>query len=167
MAKLNLEGIAAGRRAWDEAPPGRLLGPGHQIGDMLDAPAWEVLEQGEGRLVVLATLPERMQNYRGQLFGGFTGTYVDFIALGCVRQQLGAGQKQLFGLTTLNMHIDYYEPVTGPSFRLGAEIVKARGRNYFLDVRFATEGGDLCAAAGVALRQVELAGNPAVPAEDS
>lgn len=167
MSDLDLEGIAAGRRAWDEAPPGHLLGPGHHIGDLLDAPAWQLLEQTDSRLVVLATLPKRMQNYRGQLFGGFTGTYVDFIALGCVRQRFTSAEKQLFGLTTLNMHIDYFAPVTGPRFRLEAEIVKERRRNFFLGIRFCSVDGDLQAVATVALRRIEVAANPSAPAEDS
>jgi acyl-coenzyme A thioesterase PaaI-like protein len=160
---LDHEGITAGRRAWDESAPGRLLGPGHRIADFLDAPSWRVREQGGGRLVVQATLPRELQNYRGQLFGGFTGAYVDFIGLALVRQQLSVQERAVFGLTTLNMRIEYYEPVVGPHFLLEAQILKQRGRNSFLDIHFRSPKGVLLVAASVALRRLEIPASPAEP----
>ena len=41
----------------------------------------ERLERREGVLRVLAHLPPQVKNPRGQLFGGFTPTYVDFMAI--------------------------------------------------------------------------------------
>jgi len=166
-AGLDLDGIAEARKAWDRAPEGRLIDRGHRIGDLLDAPSWKVAEAGPRRLVVEATLPVLLQNYRGQLFGGFTGTYVDFIALAMVRQTMGAGEKQSMGLTTLNMRIDYFEPVRAPRFLLEAELLKSRGANCFVEVRFRAPGGLLLVAASVALRRLNLSPGSSVPSASS
>ena len=151
---IDLEEVAQARRAWADVPAGTLIHAGHRIGDQLDAPAWKVLEDGGTRLVVEATLPTLLQNYRGQLFGGFTGAYVDFIALAAVRQQMNADERQSMGLTTLSMRIEYFEPVTGPRFLLEAEIVKQRGANCFVEVRFRGLDGSLLVAASAALRRL-------------
>lgn len=160
---LDYPGIAAGRRAWDEPAPGRLLGPGHRIADMLDAPSWRVREQGGGRLVVQATLPLLLQNYRGQLFGGFTGAYIDFIGLALVRSQLSEEQRAVLGLTTLNMRIEYFEPVVGPHFLLEATVLKVRGHNFFLDIHFRSLAGVLLVGASVALRRLAIPAPPGAP----
>src|SRR3979490_814050 len=67
--------------AWTTPEPGRLVGRGHPAGDFLEAWAWEVLEEDVGYLRVSVHLPDHVKNPRGQLFGGFTPTYVDLIAL--------------------------------------------------------------------------------------
>lgn len=149
------EQVARARRAWDEAPEGALIRPGHRVGDQLDASSWRILERSADRLVAEATLPVAMQNYRGQLFGGFTGAYVDFIALALVRHEMSPSEKASMGLTTLNMRIDYFEPVHGPRFVLEADILKKRGANYFIDVRFRGFDGLLLVAASVVLRRLE------------
>lgn len=164
---LDLDGIAEARKAWDRAPAGRLIDRGHRIGDLLDAPSWRVQEAGAERLLVEATLPTLVQNYRGQLFGGFTGTYVDFIALAMVRQSMAAGEKQSMGLSTLNMRIDYFEPVRGPRFLLEAELLKSRGANCFVEVRFRAPDGLLLVAASAALRRLNLSLAPATKPHSS
>jgi acyl-coenzyme A thioesterase PaaI-like protein len=151
------EAVSRARRAWDDPPEGSLIRSGHRVGDQLDASSWLVRERGAERLVAEATLPVALQNYRGQLFGGFTGAYVDFIALALVREEMSAAEKQSMGLTTLNMRIDYFEPVHGPRFVLEAEILKKRGANYFVEVRFRGLDGLLLVAASVVLRRL----NPA------
>jgi acyl-coenzyme A thioesterase PaaI-like protein len=151
------EEVARARRAWDDAPEGSLIRSGHRVGDQLDASSWRVRERSAERLVAEATLPVAMQNYRGQLFGGFTGAYVDFVALALVRHEMSAIEKASMGLTTLNMRIDYFEPVHGPRFVLEAEILKKRGANYFIDVRFRGLDGLLLVAASVVLRRLKPA----------
>src|SRR5439155_10530726 len=91
-------------RPWASPPPGRLVGRGHPAGDFLEAWAWDLLERGEGHVRVSAHLPDHVRNPRGQLFGGFTPTYVDLIALFTVRSgqraDPGAPAGQLWLATT-------------------------------------------------------------------
>lgn len=129
--------VAAARRAWVSAPPGRLVGRGHPAGDFLDAFDWEVLEEREGYLRLVAQLPDRVKNPRGQLFGGFTPTYVDLVALFTVR----AGQERRSGppatwLATTNMRVDYFEPIVGPRFAIESVEERRRGRTHFVATRF-------------------------------
>ena len=72
-------------RSWTTTEPGRVIGRGHPAGDFLEAWAWDLLEEDEGHIRVLAHLPDHVRNPRGQVFGGFTPTYVDLIALLTVR----------------------------------------------------------------------------------
>ena len=74
-------------RAWASRRPGQLIGKGHPAGDFLEAYDWQVLEEAPGRLRIRAHLPEHVRNPRGQLFGGFTPTYVDLVALFRVDQR--------------------------------------------------------------------------------
>jgi acyl-coenzyme A thioesterase PaaI-like protein len=63
-------------RAWAERRPGQLIGKGHPAGDFLEAYDWRVVEEGPGFLRIQAHVPEHVKNPRGQMFGGFTPTYV-------------------------------------------------------------------------------------------
>ena len=121
-------------RPWARPEPGRIIGKGHTAGDFLEAWNWQVLEEDEGFLKVRAHVPERVKNPRGQLFGGFTPTYVDMIALFTVRAGRRDGLRAW--LATTNMRIDYFEPVTGPEFVLESRLVKQRGRTHFVETRF-------------------------------
>src|SRR5262249_47203634 len=78
-------------RAWASRRPGQLLGKGHPAGDFLEAYDWHVLEESPGVLRIRAHLPAHVRNPRGQLFGGFTPTYVDLVALFTVR----AGEQRI------------------------------------------------------------------------
>lgn len=90
--------------------PGRVIGRGHTAGDFLAAYDWILLHESVGRLRLDASIPERVRNPRGQLFGGFTGTYVDLVALFTVRS--GQPRDRWRGwLATSNLRIDYLEPV--------------------------------------------------------
>jgi len=105
-------------RAWMSRGPGRLIGKGHAAGDFLEAYNWKVLEEGRDHLRIEAQLPVQVKNPRGQLFGGFTPTYVDLVALFTPR----AGdplEKSGFHtwLATTSMRIDYFEPILGPPSR--------------------------------------------------
>jgi acyl-coenzyme A thioesterase PaaI-like protein len=113
--------------------------PGHAAGDLLRAPEWEVLEEGPGYLRLDVHLPDHVRNPRGQLFGGFTGTYVDLVALTTV---YAGGIGPRVWMATTNMRIDYLAPVEGPRFLIESRLTASRGRNRFVDVRFMGHGDD-------------------------
>jgi acyl-coenzyme A thioesterase PaaI-like protein len=142
-------------RAWAQREPGRLIGKGHPAGDFLEAWAWEVLEEGEGFLRIRAHVPDQVKNPRGQVFGGFTPTYVDLVALFTVR----AGQPRQPGqawLATTNMRVDYFEPIMGPRFVMESRLVKRRGRTNFVETRFLDAAGELAVYAVTTMREVKL-----------
>jgi acyl-coenzyme A thioesterase PaaI-like protein len=128
-------------RAWTGPEPGRLIGRGHPAGDFLRAYEWDLLEEREGYLRIEVDLPLHVRNPRGQLFGGFTPTYVDMIALFTVRagrpRQPGARRTWL---ATTNMRIDYFDPITGPRFTIESTLERRRGRTAFVATRFFQDG---------------------------
>jgi acyl-coenzyme A thioesterase PaaI-like protein len=142
--------------AWRTAEPGRLVGRGHPAGDFLEAWAWEILEEDVGYLRVSAHLPDHVKNPRGQLFGGFTPTYVDLIALftaraGPERQAPRDPQRQW--MATTSMRLDYFEPIVGPAFVLDSRLEKKRGRTHFIVTRF-LQDDELAVLAATTLRAV-------------
>lgn len=145
------------RHPWREAAPGRLMGPGHIAGDFLDAPEWRILAESEGYLELDIPLPDRVRNPRGQLFGGFAGTYVDLVALHTLR----AGRRDAAGprrwLATVNMRIDFLEPVVGERFVAQSEILHRRGRNVWVQTRFRDGEGRVLISALTVLRETDQA----------
>jgi acyl-coenzyme A thioesterase PaaI-like protein len=139
-------------RPWARPEPGRLVGRGHTAGDFLEAWDWRVEERHEGFLRVRCRLPEHLKNPRGQLFGGFTPTYVDMVALFTVRS---AGERKGW-LATTNMRIDYFEPIVGPEFTMDSRLVKKRGRTSFVETRFLDSAGELAVFAVTTMRDVPL-----------
>jgi acyl-coenzyme A thioesterase PaaI-like protein len=138
---------------WSRPAPGRLLGPGHTAGDLLDAPEWRVLEERLGFLRLEIPMPSRLCNPRGQLFGGFAPTYVDLIALFTFR----AGRQRegpRHWLSTVSMRLDYYEPVLGPTFLVESEVRHRRGRNAWVQTRFLDSHGTPLIDASTVLREV-------------
>ncbi len=143
-------------RAWANREPGQLVGRGHPAGDFLEAYRWQVLEDGPGLLRISAHLPEHVKNPRGQLFGGFTPTYVDLVAIFTVRAGETEVEKRFrTWLATTNMRIDYFEPVVGPHFTIESRLVKKRGRTNFVETRFLTEG-ELAVFAVTTMREVPV-----------
>jgi acyl-coenzyme A thioesterase PaaI-like protein len=143
-------------RPWMPPPPGRLVGRGHPAGDFLEAWAWDVLDEAPGYLRIEATLPDRVKNPRGQLFGGFTPTYVDLVALFTVR----AGEDRTAPrpprwLATTNMRVDFLDPITGPRFVIDSRREKQRGRTHLVSTRF-LQDGELAVFALTTLRAVDL-----------
>lgn len=144
-----------------QPPPGRLVGRGHPAGDFLEAWDWELKEESEGYLLIDAHLPEHVKNPRGQLFGGFTPTYVDLVALFTVR----AGRREAWmteatagrpsWLATTNMRVDYFEPIAGPRFAIESRCEKQRGRTNFVTTRF-FQDGELAVYAVTTMRDVPL-----------
>jgi acyl-coenzyme A thioesterase PaaI-like protein len=126
------------RTIWGNPPEGRLMGPGHPVGDFLDGPEWRVLDEQPGFFRVEARLVDAVKNYRGHLFGGFAPTYVDLIAL----RTVSAGQsldKPHGWLLTVNMRLDYFEPVEGPTFVIESRIKNRRGRTLLVETSFFKE----------------------------
>lgn len=144
-------------RPWMRRQPGQLIGKGHPAGDFLEAYAWTLLDEGTGLLRVRAHLPAHVKNPRGQLFGGFTPTYVDLIALLTVR----TGQPRDHGmlptwLATTNMRLDYFEPIVGPHFVIDSRLLKQRGRTTVVETRFFDPDDTLAVFALTTIRSVAL-----------
>lgn len=108
---------------FDNRQPPIFMKPGHCAGDLVQASEWRILEETRGLVEIDVHLPKHLLNPRGQLFGGFTGTYVDMAAIYTVRT-LYLNQAGFTWTSTVNMRIDYLEPVTGPRFRLRGELIK-------------------------------------------
>ena len=99
------------------------LQPGHNAGDLVEAHRWKILRQEYGLVEVEAHLPDHLRNPRDQLFGGFTGVYVDMISIYTART-LFDDENALQWSATVNMRIDYFAPVLGPRFLLKGELIK-------------------------------------------
>ncbi len=136
-------------RPWLPAPPGRLLGRGHPAGDFLEAYDWKVLLAEPGRFQIEAHLPARVRNPRGQLFGGFTPTYVDLLAVRTAHEASSGGFR---GVATVNMHVDYFDPVTDDRFLLESRVVHTRGRILLVEVVFRSLAGALLVFSNTTLR---------------
>ncbi len=104
----------------DERP--LFMRPGHNAGDLVEASEWKILQEERGLVEIEAHLPDRVLNPRGQLFGGFTGTYVDMISLYTCRTLHDDASASPWS-ATVNMRIDYFAPVLGPRFKLRGELI--------------------------------------------
>ena len=141
-------------RAWATIEPGRLVGRGHPAGDFLEAWAWDVLDEDDGYVRVSAHLPDHVRNPRGQLFGGFTPTYVDLVALFTVRSRTERSAPDGHRwLATVNMRVDYFEPIVGPSFIIDSRREKQRGRTHVVLTRF-LQDDELAVLAATTMREV-------------
>jgi acyl-coenzyme A thioesterase PaaI-like protein len=153
----DLPDIAPFVRAWMTRKPGQLLGKGHPAGDFLEAYEWTVLEEQPGLLRIRAHVPAHVKNPRGQLFGGFTPTYVDLIALFTIRT---ATPRKAGGfgtwLATSSMRIDYFEPIVGPHFIIESRLLKKRGRTNVVDTRFFDPEDTLAVFAVTTIRELAL-----------
>jgi acyl-coenzyme A thioesterase PaaI-like protein len=141
--------------AWREPKPGRVISRGHPAGDFLEAYDWKLLESRQGYLRIEAELPAHVRNPRGQLFGGFTPTYVDMVALMTVNAGPERGATPRRWLATTNMRVDYFEPIVGPVFVIESELEKRRGRTCFVITRF-YQDDELAAHALTTMREVAL-----------
>ena len=97
--------------------------PGHNAGDLVESASWKIVTEQRGLVEVDAHLPDHLLNPRNQLFGGFTGTYVDMISIYTVRTLFDAHSEFKWS-TTVNMRIDYFAPVLGPRFLLKGELIR-------------------------------------------
>ncbi|MEM7413162.1 MAG: PaaI family thioesterase [Myxococcota bacterium] len=136
-------------KAWSTEDPERLVGRGHPVGDFLAADRWVVLEREPGRLRVRCALVEAVRNPKGELFGGFTPTYVDFFALFVFHQSRAADEPRQW-LATTHLRVDYFAPVQGPEFEMAGHVVHKRDRSAHVEIRFEA-GESLCALAHATL----------------
>ena len=144
-------------RAWATRRPDQLLGKGHPAGDFLEAHDWKVLEERSGFLRIRSHLPAHVRNPRGQLFGGFTPTYVDLVALFTVRAgEPRTDERFRTWLATTNMRVDFFEPIVGPEFWIESRLVKKRGRTNFVETRFFDPGDTLAVFALTTMREIPL-----------
>jgi acyl-coenzyme A thioesterase PaaI-like protein len=150
LAAVKAPDIEEFARVWVTEDPERLVGRGHPVGDFLDAPEWRVLERSDGRLRVRATLPNAVRNPRGELFGGFTPTYVDFFALHVFHASRGEGEPRRW-LATANLRVDYFAPIHGPEFEMAGSMLHRSGRTGHIEVRFSDVDGTLRALAQATL----------------
>jgi acyl-coenzyme A thioesterase PaaI-like protein len=139
-------------RRWHTDDPRRLIGPGHPVGDFLGAPEWEVLARGERSLRLLVDLPAQVMNPRGELFGGFTATYVDFVSLHLFHMGRPAGEPRHW-LSTASLHVEYFAPIRGPEIEIAGELLQRLGRRGCTQTRFLSASGDLCAVGQATLIQ--------------
>jgi acyl-coenzyme A thioesterase PaaI-like protein len=137
-------------RPWFPAPPGRLIGRGHPAGDFLEAYDWRVLEHEPGRFRIEAHLLDRVRNPRGQLFGGFTPTYIDLVAIRTAHTLLADVYR---GTATVNMRVDYFEPVADERFILESRVINSRGRMHLIEVLFKDLAGKVLVYSITTLRQ--------------
>jgi len=125
-------------RPWAQTEPGQLIAKGHGAGDLLEAYKWTILEESPGLLVVQVHLPVALKNPQGQLFGGFTPTYVDMVSL-YTAHTANSGKDPTSPkswLTTINMRCDYYEPIVQNTFSIRGEIVNQRGLTSLISTKF-------------------------------
>lgn len=150
------------RNSWFNVPPGRFINRGHPIGDFLEAHEWQLLEERKGYIRVEAHLPLHVRNFRGQLFGGFTPTYIDFISLYTVRAGMDRTQAWGFFLATTNMKVDYFAPVVAPSFVIESHLLHERGRTCFVEAKFYDVKGLLAVFSTTTMRKLPEEPRPAL-----
>jgi acyl-coenzyme A thioesterase PaaI-like protein len=138
-------------RPWLPPPPGRLIGRGHRAGDFLEAYDWRVLEHTPGVYRIEAHLPEHVTNFRKHLFGGFTPAYIDLLAARTAHSVL---ERPARGMMTVNMRVDYFDPVVDPRFILESRLVNTRGSVHLVEVLFKDLQGKLLVFSVVTLRQL-------------
>ena len=122
--------------------PGKLMGRGHGPGDSVHAFDWDVVDESEGFIEVLAVLPDSARNPRGTMFGGYTGLYVDLMALHTHRSgRRDAADRP--SLHTVHMAIDYLAPVTSARFTMTGTVAGSVAID-----RAPLSGGQACPAPG-------------------
>lgn len=154
MSRADEQQPATGHRV--EVPPGRLIGRGHPAGDFLEAHEWTVTEERVGFLRIDAHVPAHVLNPRGQMFGGFTPAYIDLVSLHAHR----AGPDRLdptvprTWMATVNMRVDYFEPIVGPTFTIEASVEHRRGKNSLVTTKM-FQGDVLATYALTTMRTME------------
>jgi acyl-coenzyme A thioesterase PaaI-like protein len=136
-------------RKWATDDPERVIGRGHPVGDFLDAFDWKILERSRGCMRIRARMPERVMNPRGDLFGGFTPTYVDFFGLHVFHTLREPGEPRQW-LNTIRLDVEYFAPIRGPEIEILGETLHRKGRTAHLEIRFEDDGA-LCALAHLTL----------------
>jgi len=136
-------GIELLSRRWRTDDPARMIGRGHPVGDFLEAYDWKVIGERIGFLRLSCHLPEQVRNPKGDLFGGFTPTYADLVAVFTGR----AGRRQhspQSWLNTASLRVDYFAPIRG-DFLIESEVLHRTGRTQHVQIRFLGESDRLLA----------------------
>jgi acyl-coenzyme A thioesterase PaaI-like protein len=127
--------------------------PGHCAGDLVEAAKWNILREERGLVEVDVHIPAHMLNPRQQLFGGFTGTYVDMISIYTARTLYDDNAN--FWASTINMRIDYLEPVLGPRVLLRGELIKQGKSTSLVATHFIDHSGNKLVYAITTLRMLD------------
>jgi len=130
-------------RKWRTDDPERMIGRGHPVGDFLEAYDWKVLTERVGFIRLACHLPNQVRNPRGELFGGFTPTYADLVAVFTGR----AGRRHEIPrnwLSTASLRVDYFTPING-DFVVESEVLHKSGRTQYVQIRFLGEADRLLA----------------------
>ena len=130
-AKTAFENV---RQAFLSREPGRAIGRGLPVGDFLEAHRWELLREEPGKMRLGIHMPAHVRNAMGQLFGGFTPTYVDLIAILTCRAARAESENRNW-IVTKSMQVEYIEPVMDDFF-VESEVIRKRGRHYWVMTRF-------------------------------
>lgn len=123
----------------------------HSAGRFLEVDRWAILEISPGKLSVDCHVPEHVLNLGGFMFGGFTPTYVDYVAIWTVMTTM---QGEMAWITTVNMRIDYLEPIYPENFRIDSHLVNKRKYGYLVETRFTRADDTLLAFAITNLREL-------------
>lgn len=126
--------------------------PGHNAGDLVEANKWKILREERGLVDIEVHLPEHLMNPRKQLFGGFTGTYVDMISLYTCRTLFDSTTNAGWS-ATVNMRIDYFAPVLGPRFKLLGELINDGRSTCLVATTFSSLEGEKLVYAITTLRK--------------
>ncbi len=123
---------------------------GNSPAAFLEAQNWQLQKIAAGELEVKCHLPDCVLNSAGILFGGFTPTYIDLIAIWAATSTL---DEVAPWMVTVNMRVDYFEPVVPPGFRALARVLNIRKRDYFVETRFEDDQGTLLVNGITSLRK--------------
>ena len=130
-----------------------LIARQHPAAALLEAQQWNVIEIEPGSVHVECHMPDPVLNISGFLFGGFTAVYVDLFAIwACVTTMTSPRPW----MATVNMRIDYLEPIVIPGFRAKSRLINKRKRDYLVETSFLShdrESDQLLAFALTTLRK--------------
>jgi len=146
-AKTSFENV---RQAFLSRETGRAIGRGLPVGDFLEAHRWELLREEPGKIRLGIHMPAHVRNAMGQLFGGFTPTYVDLIAILTCRAAR-AESENINWIVTKSMQVEYIEPVMD-GFFVESEVIRKRGRHYWVMTRFLDAADKLVVLANTTLQ---------------
>ncbi len=136
----------------------------HSAARLLEIEDWQVLDMAAGELHVACALPEAVLNSAGMLFGGFTPTYVDLLALWTAMTTM---EGRTAWLMTVNMRVDYFEPIVRPGFHALSRVLNIRKRDYLIETRLENDQQTTLAYAVTTLRKVSDMQLRAVPGPKS
>lgn len=133
--------------------PPAFVRPGHCAGDFLESSQWKLIKEEPGLVELDIHLPSRVLNPYGELYGGFTGTYVDMVAVYTLKT-LFTGKLGLLRTSTVNMRMDYLEPIVEPNLLLHGTLLKEGRSTCLVSTEFIDYEGKLLVYAITTLRKI-------------